>query len=382
MAKKPVSDKDFERMEKIPNVRDKYVHRGFYFYLSYSLRVFLMCLVVVVCGILTFMCFDRSFSKKKDIVLQYNEQDYLDYDVKLLNTENNPFGNGTLKPGEYYISSIIDDISTDLAYSYTFDKNVDVKYSYSVEADLKLKDDKTGNVLADDTYTLIETTDEKEEKDVNKVQINQNVNVDYNYYNGLAKEFASLNNDIDAIGDFLVKLHINLEIKYKGFDEPIKKEYVVAVNIPLLSSQVKIEKVSNPKGTGSYVKHVKAELTNEALLYVGIVLLIIDTLLLLIVINFIIKTLPKKTIYCQVRDRILNNYDKIIVNSKKVPEIAGYNVIECENFGELLDAQTMLNKPIVYFEVIKNQKSVFVLINDNDAYRYTLKECDVDDNIS
>ena len=59
------------------------------------------------------------------------------------------------------------------------------------------------------------------------------------------------------------------------------------------------------------------------------------------------------------------------------PNFKGYNVINCASFQELLDAQKVLNKPIIYNEYIKNQKSMFIIINDKDVYRYILKEADL-----
>jgi hypothetical protein len=43
-----------------------------------------------------------------------------------------------------------------------------------------------------------------------------------------------------------------------------------------------------------------------------------------------------------------------------------------------MDAQRMLEKPIIYFEIIKNQKCTFYIIDDKDVYEYTLKECDLE----
>jgi hypothetical protein len=90
------------------------------------------------------------------------------------------------------------------------------------------------------------------------------------------------------------------------------------------------------------------------------------------------KSTPKKSNYMRIRNNLLKEYDNVIVNSKNDPNFKGYNVINCASFQELLDAQKVLNKPIIYNEYIKNQKSMFIIINDKDVYRYILKEADLD----
>ena len=61
---------------------------------------------------------------------------------------------------------------------------------------------------------------------------------------------------------------------------------------------------------------------------------------------FIIKVLPKKTKYCKKRDELLKNYDRVIVTSKKIPDIEGLKVVECNSFNELFDAQRRLKRLI------------------------------------
>ena len=78
------------------------------------------------------------------------------------------------------------------------------------------------------------------------------------------------------------------------------------------------------------------------------------------------------------RDKLLKDYDKVIVNSKKIPNIKGLNIIDCYSFQELFDAQKLLEKPIIYFEIVKDQKALFFIIDGDDMYQFVLKECDVD----
>ena len=58
--------------------------------------------------------------------------------------------------------------------------------------------------------------------------------------------------------------------------------------------------------------------------------------------------------------------------------MVGLNIIDCYSFSELLDAQDTLKKPILYSEIVKNQKCEFVIVDDKNAFRYVLKAVDLE----
>ena len=47
-------------------------------------------------------------------------------------------------------------------------------------------------------------------------------------------------------------------------------------------------------------------------------------------------------------------------------------MVRVESFDELIDAQKMEQKPIVFYEVEPGNKSYFVLNGDKSTYRFTL----------
>ena len=73
----------------------------------------------------------------------------------------------------------------------------------------------------------------------------------------------------------------------------------------------------------------------------------------------------------------MKEYDRIIVTLSKMPNLDEYKIIEVDSFEELLDAKQNLDKPILHIEIHKNQKSCFLILSGNEAYRYILKEVDL-----
>ena len=91
-----------------------------------------------------------------------------------------------------------------------------------------------------------------------------------------------------------------------------------------------------------------------------------------------LKTIPKKSKYVLLRDGLLKEFDQRIVNVKEFPVTEGQNIIDCYDFSELLDAQDTLKKPILYNEIVRNQKCIFIIVDGNNVFRYVLKEVDLE----
>lgn len=374
-----VKDEDFAKMKKVYGNRRKYVEKDYHFYFSYSIRIALMFLCVVVLAVITYKCFDDSFSDEKNVTLTYKEKASIDYKVTLL--EDNLFEQGVLNPADTYISGFVDDISTDFKYDFELDSASNIEYTYHVDAITELKDNKTGDVLSQKFNNLIPETS-KEIKNTTVLNFVQNVNLDYDSYNNLAKSLKESDElkdlDADVNGNIYLKLYMNIKVTNDKFDKVLKHSDVIEVRIPLLSTQVDVSMTDKIDNKHNYVQHLNSKLINEVTLFIGIVLLIVDTIFFLVTLSFIFKTTPKKSKYMKLRDGLLKDNDRIIVNSKNIPSTEGYTVIDCYSFSELMDAQKLLNKPIIYNELVKNQKCVFVLVADKEIYKFVLKEVDID----
>ena len=75
--------------------------------------------------------------------------------------------------------------------------------------------------------------------------------------------------------------------------------------------------------------------------------------------------------------KILSTYDSIIVNVEKLPFVGELSVVYVTSFEELVDAQSEVRLPINFKENKAKHVARFVLIRNNLAWVYTLKEGDV-----
>ena len=91
---KKIKDSDFEKMERVYSPRNKYVANDKTFYLSYGLRLFFMFFSIFAIAVIAYECFDSSFSKEKDVAIDYEEKGSINYNVKLF--EDNLFQTGEI----------------------------------------------------------------------------------------------------------------------------------------------------------------------------------------------------------------------------------------------------------------------------------------------
>ena len=95
----------------------------------------------------------------------------------------------------------------------------------------------------------------------------------------------------------------------------------------------------------------------------------------ILLIRLIIHTLKsiENNAYNVKLKRILRKYDNKIVNGKLEIDESNYkNKVIITNFGELIDASNNTNEPILFYEVIPNEKSFFIVLKGDTIYKYRL----------
>lgn len=89
------------------------------------------------------------------------------------------------------------------------------------------------------------------------------------------------------------------------------------------------------------------------------------------------RDLKSVSLYERTLKKILSTYDSIIVNVEKLPSLSDLSVVDVTSFEELVDAQGEVRLPINFKEDKKKRIAKFVLVRNNLAWVYTLKEVDL-----
>lgn len=343
-------------------------------YLSYNIRLLINILGIFIFTLLFIILFISSISIKARSNVLYKQISNLDYKVYL--KSNDYYKEPYLQKNMQYIASLIDNIAVTFNYNFDVNQNIDYKYTFYVQSDIVItsSEDKSKIIYSKTDKLTQPSTIIKENS--NGFNISQNVNINYDEYNELVKGFKS-SYAINADSNLILSLFIEIEDEKGNKIKSLDKD-AIRLTIPLTEQMIDISMDSNEINNSNNVNIYKDfSISNKIIFSFAIISLIISLVFIIRLMLFLKKTSLKKTIYDITLSKILREYDRVIVNSKKIVDL-NQDVIDVKNFNELLDVRDNLEKPIIFSEVHKGQKSVFVVKTPNETYRYILKHVDLE----
>lgn len=86
---------------------------------------------------------------------------------------------------------------------------------------------------------------------------------------------------------------------------------------------------------------------------------------ILLTISYIVRTRSDKAIYESFIKNKLVTYDSVMVGTEELPNLSGKVIMKINKFGDLIDAQLELKKPIYYKKY--NDYTVFILLDNKEA---------------
>ena len=311
-----------------------------------------------------------AFSKTKNEVVKYHENSNIDYKVYL--KKNDFYNKDYLDKGMVYVASLIDKIKVNYNYNFNVNKKSDIDISYKVIAKLVISSQNNTNIFFEKEDDLTDTITKTIEKDTD-LNFSENVEIDYDYYNNLANKFKS---------NYAVNTNSYLEV-YLKVDENSKEsnsyllnnESKTTLTIPLSEQEVNI--TLNNDNVNEEKEIISKKSINSSINYIVICLVLF--ILTIFTIIKLIKYLEKfENAYDRYINKILRGYDRLIVNVKTAPKLRDYNIIQVENFEELIDVRDNVKEPIRYLEISKHKKCKFYIINNKDLYLFTVNSIDLD----
>ena len=366
-----VTDEEFGRMKKVTKDNSR-VDNKFHLYFSLETRLVIRLFLFVLLAICSYWFVRESYSAEGSAELPYTEYGNVNYRV-LVNSDEY-YGDNYLESGKQYLSDVINTIETNFDYNLNLTRGMNYKYSYSIDGTLYIDSEDSGKNLITNNYNFAKQ-DVTSGVDGTQISVQEPINLNFKEYNDFVKNYKR-KYGIDVTSKLVVKMSVDYEGIADIFKVKKNKKSVVEMTIPLGEKETSVA-VKKIDSSDKFIEKNGNKLDNDVLLCAGIVLFVIAVLILFNSISFLIKLVPKKSKYDKKKEEILKNYDRVIVVSKKEPDIYGLKVIECNSFNELFDAQQALEKPIVYYEIVKGQKALFIINNGTEVYRYVLKDCDL-----
>lgn len=345
-------------MEKIENYERKIV------------TTIIIGVIVLLLGVLL-LCLSIDFKKK--ITLPYKDNGSIDYSVYL--KDNEFYEEKSLPKGKKYISALIDNIDTKFDYKFSVEKNINMKYNYYIDGTIIVKDT-DGKSIYEKKYTLVENKTKEEYGNI--FSINENLKINYDKYNLVAKKFLSQYN-VSKDVEFVVKLHVNVIGTHEDFNNNLSDNGVLELSIPLKNTLSTIEigeYISNKNDT--LLQYSETRINNYMMFTIAIALIVLDLIIVGYVLIGIIRNRDASTLYNLQLNKIKKEYDRYIsetVITQKLDDLLktrSLRIILIKTFDDLLDIRDSLKSPILFHEEIPGVETVFYIINDNVAYLYLM----------
>lgn len=336
-------------------------------------NLIIKCIILFVFSLISFglsyFFFLKSNNNFSQDVVNYKEDNDVDYKVYL--KENNFFEESFLGKGDIYITNLIDYLDVDYKNSIIFDKKISGSYKYYIKAMIsasKVNDENSNFWQKEYDLSDVKTVNYN---DTNVIAFNENVKVDYQKYNDLLLKFKQQYN-LSLDGTLKVTLYVENTINGENGTSIDKKSYSI-LSIPLTKATIEVPiEITSDKKSDSLKSEIVYSNDKIYLIYkiVSIFMFALAILLVVFISILFIKQREKVSVYHKKINRILKEYDGIIVNLKKSISLAGLNVIDVSSFSELIDAHSEVRQPINY--IASKNKAEFILINDKMAWRYVL----------
>lgn len=280
------------------------------------------------------------------------------YEVYLF--QNTAIDEPVLEMNKTYIAKLVDKIK----FNYNFKYSGNSELEYSLNAYLTVEYQNTNVVsnpiIMKKEYPIIPVT--KATKNENgPIEIEKEIEFDYPYYN---QELHRIQQVISVP----VKAYVDLTFKIK--DNMNGTSYNSTYSIPVGQEVFGITNKTSMKNEDGAKTEMKID---QIPCVIGVAMMLISIIAIYQIIKKTKNRDNKESHYTVKLNRILQNYGDIIVEMVEPIGLEGLQVRNVKNFEQLVDIEVEIRKPIVFYETIPKIEGEFIIIQDDIAYRYVLK---------
>ena len=343
-------------------------------YISFKTKIIIYGLLLFIFLILGTLFITKSFSFKAGDFINYEEKSNVDYKVYL--KENDFYENNYLGKDMAYVASLIDYIDTSFTYNFNIDNKSNVNFTYDAIGVLTIADTTGENIFFEKEYNLLDSTKETISNDTT-YSVSKNIRIDYNYYNALANQFKT-SYGIDTTSTLTVYFRVKEEGDNGNYN--LNNNSNMSLVIPLSQRAVNIKLDYTEVNQNNKVLNDDLVLVNNYLyIAIGIILIIVSIIFTIKLVRLLKYITPRKNVYDKYVNKILKEYDRLIIETSTAPRIEESKVINVSKFEELLDARDNLKLPIKYYVVTKHQKGYFYITHNDELYLLKVKKIDLEE---
>ncbi len=331
--------------------------------------IFTFLLIVIFSIIAFFFITNRSNSSEDYSLINFTEKGFLTYKVAYGEAEG--FTSGYQPSNMTYISNLIDHIDINYTYSLNSFEDLDIEYYYEIVSEIFVNNanGSQGIIMAESEVLKKSETFNVTEKGFDIIE---EFSLDYNKYN---EQVNTLKNKhgLQITANLVLSLNIYTDAKHSDVVSPLESANSLKLEMPLSEQVIDVALESSKIDNSQYLTDYEEENYNNRL-YAGIAFAVAAGLFLLYMILDITRIIYNKDVYQSTIKKYLREYDRLIVTSKQpdLDESSFENKIRVMSIEELVDAHDSSGSPIIYYEVIPNEKSYFIIIDNNTLYKLTI----------
>lgn len=309
--------------------------------------------------------------KKEDenIIMSYTSKGNINYNVYL--KPNEFIKKEFIGPGEAYILDLIDHIK--LNYNYNFKSTEKTKVGGNNKLIISLKAYYRESGSSNGNPEILNKEKVIEQKVINFENSEYNSIGTYDLYlDEYLATLKSFQNQVKISVDGYIEISYDTNLNGSVGGASYNHKYSSTLKIPLSSSVIKIE---GNKAQEKTDKVYEGDLVKTNKTVMGYI--IIANIVVFLIVCLLLKKLfmfTSKSLYDVNLNKILKNYDDIIVNTTSVLDVSKYKLIEINEFKEILNLSRELLLPIMNYEVIKGKETWFYVVKDDILYRFVISE--------
>ena len=345
-------------------------------YVGIKTRITIFCAALVLFIILGIVFILLGINNTTQHQFAFTEKSSLDFEVCYI--ENEFFDDECLPKNRTYVAGLIDVINANFTYDFNGSDLFNFVYTYSIIAQVIAHERGQPNSILFEKEEELKTERVVVENDSMGFKIDEDIKIDYTRFNGFINDFKS-EHALLFDSKLIVTLHVNVEGNHPDIAEEIHANSNITMEIPLSEQTLDVvmsyQDINNEEKFHSESKNAVLDI----IYYVaaGIYFLLAIGILVKFI-KFLKRISGSKSPYERRLERIMREYELIIVNTKLMPDVlTGSKIYEITSFEELLDAHSVLQKPIMHTK-IHNEKSCFIITNGNETYRYIMKAVDIE----
>ena len=339
-------------------------------------------MILIVCIVLSLTVafkFSKNLSKETVISsLSYCEE--MGDQFKLYYQDNNFYTKSFYTVNDSpYLGKLVDSIDIDYDYYLYYSNEIYGTYKYNVIATLYAYEPGNENdPIWSEDYTLVD--EDLVSFDGKDYRIQNTVNIKYQDFLNRYKDYAR-ESKISSNAKLIVRFEVNNEGTYNNLSrDALSHKAYDYITIPLTESMFKISKTNNIAKDCKEINNKVKSSSDNIFSIIVIALCGLLSLVLMIILYVSFRNEQTKTsLYQRTLKKIITTYDNILVSVQKLPDTKGLNIINVTSFDDLVDAQSEVRLPINYKEEKAKKTTKFILIRNDMAWVYTLKEGDLED---